>query len=137
MTSSLTVYYEGPFWVAVAETEIDGRYAVARVVLGGEPTGAEMREWVLREFCRLSFRVVEDANAERIGPRLNPKRLQREAAAAKALSGPTTRAQEALKEVMTQVKAERRLHAKTTREEERARRYACRVKRRKEKKRGH
>ena len=37
VSSTLTVYHDGQFWVGLAEHVEDGRYGVARIVFGEEP----------------------------------------------------------------------------------------------------
>ena len=38
VSSTLTVYHDGQFWVGLAEHVEDGRYGVARIVFGAEPS---------------------------------------------------------------------------------------------------
>ena len=37
VSSTLTVYHDGQFWVGLAEHVEDGRYGAARIVFGAEP----------------------------------------------------------------------------------------------------
>ncbi|WP_394830258.1 YjdF family protein [Pendulispora rubella] len=137
MRGSFTVFYEAPFWVGVAESEDDGGLAVARVVFGAEPTGAELREWALYGYRRMQFGhgagPSEVANKQ---PR-NPKRAQREAARASAERGISTRAQDALKAAFEANAVEREVLSREARLREAERRWELRVARRKEKHRGH
>lgn len=41
-SGSLTVYYEGPFWVGVFERTEDGKLYVAKVFFGSEPSDKEI-----------------------------------------------------------------------------------------------
>lgn len=41
-SGSLTVYYEGPFWVGVFERTEDGKLYIAKVVFGSEPSDKEI-----------------------------------------------------------------------------------------------
>ena len=41
VSSTLTVYHDGQFWVGLAEHVEDGRYGVARIVFGAEPSDAQ------------------------------------------------------------------------------------------------
>lgn len=38
VSSTLTVYHDGQFWVGLAEHVEVGRYGVARIVFGAEPS---------------------------------------------------------------------------------------------------
>jgi hypothetical protein len=143
MRVQLTVLFQAPFWVAIVEREDDGRYAIAREVFGGEPSHAELREWVLRGFRRLVFTEIagasnaDEARKVAAGPRRNPKRAQREAACAAAERGVGTRAEAALKAALELRKQERCETTKAEREAEAMRRWALRREKRKEKHRGH
>ena len=41
-SGSLTVYYEGPFWVGVFKRTEDGKLYIAKVVFGSEPSDKEI-----------------------------------------------------------------------------------------------
>lgn len=41
VSSTLTVYHDGQFWVGLAEHVEDGRYGAARIVFGAEPPDAQ------------------------------------------------------------------------------------------------
>ena len=42
VSSTLTVYHDGRFWVGLAEHVEDGRYGVARIIFGAEPSNQEI-----------------------------------------------------------------------------------------------
>ena len=84
VSSILTVYHDGQFWVGLAEHVEDGRYGVARIVFGGEPSNEEILQFVTSEWEKLSF--FGDKVTETSKPAKNPKRRAREAA--KALKQP-------------------------------------------------
>ena len=109
VSSTLTVYHDGQFWVGPAEHVEDERYGVARIVLGAEPSDEEILRFVVNKWAKLSFFGHDSSEANR--PAKNPKRRAREAA--KALKRPTvsTRAQQALaaqREAMKQASAHTR-----------------------------
>jgi hypothetical protein len=135
----LTVLFEERFWIGVAERDDEAEgYAIARVVFGEEPTGAQLLDWALNEYRDLQFAPVAVApgRPRPREPRRNPKRAQREVARAAAERGLETRAQAAVREVIESRKEACAASAKRTREEEEARRWALRVERRKQKHRG-
>ena len=45
-SSTLTVYQDGQFWVGLAEHVEGGRYGVARIVFGAEPSDEEILRFV-------------------------------------------------------------------------------------------
>ena len=86
VSSTLTVYHDGQFWVGVVEHVEDGMLSVARVVFGAEPSNEEVYTWVLERWSSLRL----SAETEPVGPRAgripgNPKRRAREVA--KAMRG--------------------------------------------------
>ena len=46
VSSTLAVYHDGQFWVGLAEHVEDGRYGVARIVFGAEPSDEEILQFV-------------------------------------------------------------------------------------------
>ncbi len=55
VSSTLTVYHDGQFWVGLAEHVEGGRYGVARIVFGAEPSDEEILRFVTSEWEKLSF----------------------------------------------------------------------------------
>ena len=47
VSSTLTVYHDGQFWVGMVEHVERGGLSVARVVFGAEPSNEEIYAWVL------------------------------------------------------------------------------------------
>lgn len=135
MSSTLTVYHDGQFWVGLAEHVEDGRYGVARIVFGAEPSDEEILQFVVGKWEKLS--LFDDKPAEASKPAKNPKRRAREAAKTLKQPAMSTKAQQALaaqKEAMKQESA----HARSRRRAEEAdARYEQRKLKRKQKHRGH
>ena len=82
VSSTLTVYHDGQFWVGLAEHVEGGRYGVTRIVFGAEPSDEEILRFVTSEWEKLSF--FGDKATETSKPAKNPKRRAREAAKAEA-----------------------------------------------------
>lgn len=135
VSSTLTVYHDGQFWVGLAEHVEGGRYGVARIVFGAEPSDEEILRFVTSKWEKFSFFGGKPAEASK--PAKNPKRRAREAA--KALNRPamSTKALQALvaqREAMKQESA----HARSRRRAEEAdARFEQRKLKRKQKHRGH
>ena len=72
VSSTLTVYHDGQFWVGLAEHVEDGRYGAARIVFGAEPSNEEILRFVASEWAKLSFFGGEPAEVSK--PAKNPKR---------------------------------------------------------------
>ena len=135
VSSTLTVYHDGQFWVGLAEHVEDGRYGVIRIVFGAEPSDEEIVQFVASEWEKLSFFGGDSAKASE--PARNPKRRAREASKALKLPAMSTKAQQALaaqREAMKQASA----HARSRRRAEEANaRFEQRKLKRKRKQRGH
>lgn len=135
VSSTLTVYHDGQFWVGPAEHVEDGRYGIARIVFGAEPSDEEILQFVTSKWAKLSFFGDDSTDASK--PAKNPKRRAREAA--KTLKQPAmgTKAQQALaaqREAMKQASA----HTRSRRRAEEAEaRFEQRKLKRKQKHRGH
>ena len=66
VSSTLTVYHDGQFWVGVVEHVEDGMLRIARVEYGAEPSNEEVYTWVLERWSSLHL----SAEAEPVGPRV-------------------------------------------------------------------
>ena len=135
VSSTLTVYHDGQFWVGLAEHDEDARYGVARIVFGAEPSDEEILHFVVGRWEKLSFFGGEPTEVSK--PAKNPKRRAREAS--KALKQPAmgTKAQQALASQRETMKRES-AHARSQRRAEEAdARFEQRKQKRKQKHRGH
>lgn len=135
VSSTLTVYHDGQFWVGLAEHVEDGRYGAARIVFGAEPSNEEILRFVVNKWAKLS--LFGDKATETSKPAKNPKRRAREAAKTLKQPAMSTKAQQALaaqKEALKQESA----HARSRRRADEAEaRFEQRKLKRKQKHRGH
>ena len=135
VSSTLTVYHDGQFWVGLAEHVEGGRYGVARIVFGAEPSDEEILQFVISRWARLSFFVGDPAEASK--PAKNPKRRAHEAAKALKQPAMSTRAQQALANQRETMKRESAHVRSQRRAEEAEARFEQRKLKRKQKHRGH
>ena len=135
VSSALTVYHDGQFWVWLAEHVEDGRYGVARIVFGAEPSDEEILRFVASKWDKLAFFGGDPAKANE--PARNPKRRAREAS--KALKQPAmgTKAQQALASRREAMKQESVRARSQRRADEAEARFERRKLKRKQKHRGH
>lgn len=135
VSSTLTVYHDGQFWVGLAEHVEGGRYGVARIVFGTEPSDEEILQFVTSKWAELAF--FGDDPAEASKPAKNPKRRAREAS--KALKQPAmgTRAQQVLASQRETMKRESARARSQRRADEAEARFEQRKLKRKQKHRGH
>jgi hypothetical protein len=139
-SAQLTVFFEDPFWVGVFETVDERGHAVCRVVFGAEPTDAQVHEFVLARYPRLTFtepRAEGDPETLPAAPRVNPKRRQHEARRATEQTGVSSKAQEAMRLDLEQRKKVRKSESKEQRQAEEHRLYLLKQAQKKKKKRGH
>ena len=135
VSSALTVYHDGQFWVGLAERVEDGRYGAARIVFGAEPSDEEILRFVASKWDKLAF--FGDEPAETSEPAKNPKRRAREAS--KALKQPAmgTKAQQALASQRETMKRESARARRQRHVEKAEARFERRKLKRKQKHRGH
>lgn len=135
VSSTLTVYHGGQFWVGLAERIEDSRYGVARIVFGEEPSNEEILQFVISKWAKLEF--FGDDPTEMNRPAKNPKRRAREAS--KALKQPAmgTKAQQALASQREAMKRESVRARSQRRADEAEARFEQRKQKRKQKHRGH
>lgn len=134
--SQLTVLFQPPFWVGIAERWSQDGYQAARVVFGAEPTDAQLYQWLQREWSRLPFGPVLPETAPRPAT-ANPKRMQREAAKATQPKGLGTKAQEALARQREAVGLERQARRAAQKRQTQEERFRLRQEKKREKRRGH
>ena len=135
VSSTLTVYHDGQFWVGLAEHVEGGRYGAARIVFGAEPSNEEILRFVVNKWAKLSFFGDDPAEASKSAK--NPKRRAREAAKALKQPAMSTKAQQALASRREAMKRES-AHARRQRHVEKAEaRFEQRKLKRKQKHRGH
>ena len=146
VSSTLTVYHDGQFWVGVCERAEGGRYGVCRVVFGAaEPTDSEILAFVCERWATLgsASAVAPASGSGDAGGRFaaypghtNPKRRHREARKLVEAVGAGTKAQRALTAAYETRKHERKAAARNARRDEAARRFALKQQKRKRKHRG-
>ncbi len=135
VSSTLTVYHDGQFWVGLAEHVEDGGYGAARIVFGAEPSDEEILQFVVGKWEKLAF--FGDDPTEAGKPARNPKRRAREATKALKQPAMSTKAQQTLaaqREAMKRESAQARSQRRT---EEAEARFEQRTLKRKRKHRGH
>lgn len=135
VSSTLTVYHDGQFWVGLAEHVEDGRYSVARIVFGAEPSDEEIQKFVTSKWEKLSFFGGKPAEASK--PAKNPKRRAREAAKALKQPAMSTKVQQALAARREAMKRESAQARSQRRADEAEARFEQRKLKRKQKHRGH
>ena len=135
VSTTLTVFHDGQFWVGLAEHVEDGRYGVARIVFGAEPSDEEILRFVTSEWEKLSFFGGDSAKASE--PARNPKRRAREASKALKRPAVSTKAQQAFAAQREAMKRESAQARSQRRADEVEARFEQRKLKRKQKHRGH
>ena len=135
VSSTLTVYHDGQFWVGLAEHFEEGRYGAARIVFGAEPSDEEILRFVVSKWERLSFFSGEPTEANKLAR--NPKRRAREASQALRQPAMSTKARQALANQRETMKRESARARSQRRAEEAEARFEQQKLKRKQKHRGH
>lgn len=137
VSSTLTVYHNGQFWVGVVEHVERDELSVARVVFGAEPSNEEIYAWVLGHWESLQLSeacVPVDSRSERMAG--NPKRRAREVAKAMKARGASTASQLALACERERAKGEARSTRRFSHERDERERWELRREKRRRKHRG-
>ena len=132
----LTVYFDDPFWVGIYERQAESGYAVARVVFGGEPSDAELYQFILQHYDEFRFGPTLAGGCIEEDKR-NYKRVQREVRHAMQQHGVGTKAQQAMKASIAQAGQERQQLARAAHAREEEQRFHEKQQKKKEKQRGH
>ena len=134
ISSSLTVFFEEPFWVGVFERISEEKLSVCKITFGAEPKDYEVYDFILKNFCDLRFGLAVAADVKEAAR--NPKRVQREVRKQVENVGIGTRSQQVLKLQQEQLKTERKAVSREQREAEKERQFELKQQKRKEKHRG-
>jgi hypothetical protein len=98
ITTTLTVFYDGQFWVALVERHEENTVKLARHVFGPEPGSAEIAKWVDEGYAKLHFVTASPkALGKTDKPAINPKRAKREASRALRSTKSISKAHEAMR----------------------------------------
>lgn len=139
ITIKATIFFEGPFWVGSFERTDKEGYAVARKVFGGEPSDAEIYEFVLKDYHELKFGKPQEF--ELTIKRVNPKRLQREVRRemerVKQMTRPSTLAQDYMREELEKNKKEKKRNTSAQKQARKEAQFLLKQDKKKQKHRGH
>lgn len=135
--STLTVFFEPPFWVGVFTREDNGKHQSCKVTFGSEPKDPEIYLFLQENWHRLSFspqlKVKKQTTAA-----INPKRMQRIVKKQLAQqTGVSTKSQQAIKLQIEQRAKTQKAHRKELEQAKKEKVFALKQEKRKEKHRGH
>ena len=135
MKTSLTVFFEEPFWIGVFERIDDGKLSVCKVTFGAEPKDYDVWEFVLRHYDELVFSPAMDMETRKTAD--NPKRRLRNVRKQTERRGIGTKSQQALQLQREELKTEHRQISREQRNAEAQRHFEMKQMKKKEKRRGH
>ena len=135
VSSTLTVFFEDPFWVGVFEIVEGKKLFVAKVTFGAEPKEYEVQEFIEKQYYNLQFSPAVAAVVKE--SKKNPKRLQREARRQTQDKGIGTKSQQALKLQQGQNKLVRKEKSREQKEAENLRQFELKQQKKGEKHKGH
>lgn len=135
VTTTLTVFFEAPFWVGVFERTVAGKLSACRVMFGAEPKEYDIYALILAQYHQLSYSPTVEAETRAYHD--NPKRMQREAHRQTQQKGVGTKAQQALKLQQEQQKITRKALHRARKAAVQEARFAQKQQKRKQKHRGH
>lgn len=129
------MFFDPPFWVGVLERISNGKLEAAKITFGAEPKDYEVYDYLQKNWSTLRFSPSVDAGTAAKRD-MNPKRRQRVISAQLACQGGSTKSQQALALQREADQTARRVHSSQEKEAEKARRFALRQEKLKEKRRG-
>jgi hypothetical protein len=135
VASTLTVYFNGQFWIGVYERVSNGKLEVSKIIFGSEPKDYEVYSFILENWRYLRFSPTVEDNTK-TNTKINPKRMQREINKQLKSKGIGTKSQQALKLQQEQNKLERKSVSKRRKEEEKKIQFKLRQQKKKAKHRG-
>ena len=136
ISSTLTVYFEDPFWVGVYERVADGHLSVCKITFGAEPKDCEVYQFLLEHWRELRFSPPVKADGGPSTMPANPKRMQRAIQKQLRKQGIGTKSQQALKLQHAESKTARKQKRREQRKVEQERQFAIKQRKRKEKHKG-
>ena len=116
MSTSLTIFFENPFWVGVFERIESGKLSVCKVTFGAEPKDYEVWEYILQHYHELDFSSAVEVELRQAAD--NPKRRSWNARKQMENTGVGTKSQQALQRQREELKAERSQISREEREAE-------------------
>lgn len=143
MTSAvkLTILFSSPFWIGIFEKSEGEEYEACKVTFGAEPKDFDVYDYILRNYYKLKFKMIEldrdEVEKMQSEKKKNPKRVQRNIQKEVKNKGIGTKAQIALKAQHEENKIERKKRSKQEKERELQRLFEIKQKKRKEKHKGH
>ena len=130
----LSVFHDGQFFTAVfVENDEEGCRA-AKLVFAQKPSDRAIERIICENYYELDFSLSVEAEVLRALSR-NPKRRQRQAA--KAKTGVSTKAQQAMQKQIEQRKITAAKKRSKDKKEEQSKKYEMRRQKKKDKHRGH
>ena len=134
-TTTLTIFFEDPFWVGVFERTQNGTLSVCKITFGAEPKDYAVHAYVLRHFYELRFSPA--LSARQYVQCSNPKRRQRQVQKQLSGAGVGTKSMQALAAQREQLKTERKQQSRAQQEAEQQRRFEQKQRKKLEKHKGH
>lgn len=131
---SLTVFFEGPFWIGVFEIIEYGKLSVCKVTFGAEPKDYEVYDFILRHYDQLRFSPAVETAVRKA--KKNQKRMRRDVKKQLEKNGIGTKSQQALKLQQEQSKTERKSKNRQQKKAEAERLFRLKQQKKKEKHRG-
>ena len=134
-----TIFFDKRYWVGTFERTDKKGYSIARHIFGAEPSDPEIHEFVLNHYHELNFGALKEFHLDI--KRMNPKRVQREVRREmkriKETTGPSTFAQDYMREELEKKKKEKKRTSSAEKQARKDEQFAIKQQKKKSKHRGH
>lgn len=139
VSSTLTVLFDGSFWVGIYERRYQQQLEVAKIIFGAEPKDYEVYDYILCCHHRLRFSPYVSEESLALIPKksINPKRMHRLIEKELHTQGIGTKAQQALKLQREMQKETASVLRRERKQEMQQRIFMQKQQKKKEKHRGH
>ncbi|MDE6504461.1 MAG: YjdF family protein [Clostridia bacterium] len=135
-SATLTIYFDGQFYIGLFERIEKNKLSVCKYIFGAEPKDYEVYELILSKYYSLRFSPTVKIERKPIDFK-NPKTRQRKIKETIANIEIGTKSQQAIKKQIEERKIEKKVNSKTLKEQTLGEKFQKRQKKRKEKHKGH
>ncbi|WP_058300704.1 YjdF family protein [Gorillibacterium timonense] len=134
----LTIYHDGQYWVGILEEQDQARLKAVRFIFGSEPKDEEVLDFIRNDLSRLVDHLSQGVDVQLPESRKrNPKRVARLVSKEVRSKGVSTYAQEAMRLEYEKRKQDKQTDSKQRREAAKEFKREVKVRKAKEKHRGH
>lgn len=136
ITTTLTVFFEPPYWIGVIEKIENDKLSVNKVTFESEPKDYLLYDFYNKNQYSLKFSRPMNIEKRAIKKKINPKRMHREINKSLKSRGVSTKSQEAMRLERERDKSQKKYDRSKENREESQKKYLMKKEKKKQKKKG-